>query len=189
MKSKEEIMEGLYEKRDELWKKYWKVCDEITKKEIEQYDFTGKYVKIYGTIANSNPIYMHVENNKVTYKPGDKTKERYILLQGHGFKSCFGEYTDSNYADYTQWWDTYVKLNDFLRYEEMRKTMKITPDDFSYICNSITEITKDEYYNEFRKLIKGMIDAFYKYEKDNSEIELDEEKICQYHEDARVKED
>ena len=31
--SKEKTIEDLYKEKDKLWKKYWKICDEITKKE------------------------------------------------------------------------------------------------------------------------------------------------------------
>jgi len=171
--SKEKTIEDLHKEKDKLWKKYWKICDEITKKEIEQYDFEGKYVKIYGSVSGDNPVYMHVESNSISHKPFDTKKERYIYLKGQAFKSHFGPYTDCNNVSYSQWRDEYVKLSDFLLYEEMRKTLKLKPDDFSFNCNSIVEITKDEYYNEFKKLMAGMFDAFYRYEKDNSEIGLD----------------
>ena len=187
--SKEKTIEDLHKEKDKLWKKYWKICDEITKKEIEQYDFEGKYVKIYGSVSGDNPVYMHVESNSISHKPFDTKKERYIYLKGQAFKSHFGPYTDCNNVSYSQWRDEYVKLSDFLLYEEMRKTLKLKPDDFSFNCNSIVEITKDEYYNEFKKLMAGMFDAFYRYEKDNSEIGLDQEKMRQYYEDIKVMKD
>ena len=188
--SKEKTIEDLHKEKDKLWKKYWKICDEITKKEIEQYDFEGKYVKIYGSVSGDNPVYMHVESNSISYKPFDAKKDRYIYLKGHGFKSHFGSYTDSNNVSYSQWWDEYVKLSDFLKYEEMRKALSLTPEDFSFNCNSIIEITKEEYYNEFKRLLSGIIGAFYNYEQgDLEEIELDEEKMQQYYKNSKVMKD
>lgn len=187
--SKEKTIDDLHKEKDKLWKKYWKICDEITKKEIKKYDFEGKYVKIYGSVSGDNPIYMHVESNSISYKPFDTQKDRYIYLKGHGFKSYLGPYTDSNNVRYSQWWDEYVKLADFLKYEEMRKALKLQPEDFSFNCNSIIEITKEEYYNEFKKVIGGMFDAFYKYEEGDCEIELDQEKMRQYYEDTKVMKD
>ena len=58
---KERTIDDLHKEKDKLWKKYWQICDEITKKEIKKYDFEGKYVKIYGSVSGDNPVYMHVE--------------------------------------------------------------------------------------------------------------------------------
>ena len=63
----------------------------------------------------------------------------------------------------------------------------LTQRDFNY--QKVTEITKEEYYNEFKKVIGGMFDAFYKYEEGDCEIKLDQEKMRQYYEDTKVMKD
>lgn len=177
MAKKEKTIEELRNESETLWKKYWKIRNEIIKKEISQYDFEGKYVKIYGPIPGDSPTYMHVNANKITVKPFDNNKEKQILLQGHGFSYTFGSYTDSNYTHYSQWLDEYINLENFLCMENQRKNGKLVETDYGYNRYAIVEITKEEFETAFHEMINGMSNAFNNYEaNEKPEIKFDNEK-------------
>ena len=158
---------------DELLSDIGLIKDELRCREMNKYNYEGRYIKYYDCNGDG-PTYMYVRHAFLTNRYGNSADIE-LCLQGHGFEYEIGPYTDSTYFNYSCLEDIYVNAQLLLEREEMRKSFDEKDGGMNesnkllYNSYRIVEISKAEFKEAFNEMYNRLPNLF------NEMIERDEE--------------
>ena len=158
---------------DELLSDIGLIKDELRCREMNKYNYEGRYIKYYDCNGDG-PTYMYVRHAFLTNRYGNSADIE-LCLQGHGFEYEIGPYTDSTYFNYSCLEDIYVNAQLLLEREEMRKSFDEKDGGMNesnkllYNSYRIVEISKEEFNQAFNEMYNRLPNLF------NEMIERDEE--------------
>ena len=158
---------------EELWSDIGLIKDELRCREMNKYNYEGRYIKYYGCNGDG-PTYMYVRHAFLTNRYNNSSDIE-LCLQGHGFVYEIGTYTESTYLRYAWWDDIYIKAQLLLEREQMRKSFDekdggmTESNKLLYNSYRIVEISKEEFKQAFNDMCNRLPNLF------NEMIERDEE--------------
>ena len=158
---------------DELLSDIGLIKDELRCREMNKYNYEGRYIKYYDCNGDG-PTYMYVRHAFLTNRYGNSADIE-LCLQGHGFEYEIGPYTDSTYFNYSCLEDIYVNAQLLLDGEKMRKSFDEKDGGMNesnkllYNSYRIVEISKEEFKQAFNEMYNRLPNLF------NEMIERDEE--------------
>lgn len=122
--------------RDKVYTKYNKIRERIANKYKEIFNFEGQYLKIKHSIYDDAHTYMYCERVR---KSQNINNEDVINLHGYGFEYEITQYEDDTFVHWTEWME-----RDFKTYDVINELKRIEV------------ITKNDFNNEFHKMIASM---------------------------------
>lgn len=149
-KNKTNEIKKLFSKRDEVWKKCFQEYDEYRKlindKVSEIFDFKGKFLQIQDSLFSDNPIYMLCDDISIGLN-GDRLL---VTLRGYGFTYNISDYSDFLFANLKGWFTYKIDLSG-------------TPEEIVRQYKEIKIITKEEFNENFNKMLQNLADINKKY--------------------------
>lgn len=146
-----ELEKQLKIERDKVYTKYTKIRERIANKYKEIFNFEGQYLKIKHSVYDDAHTYMYCERVR---KSQNINNEDVINLHGYGFEYEITNYDDDTFVHWTEWME-----RDFKTYDVINELKRIEV------------ITKNDFNNEFHKMIASMtkkhIDNLEYYENEN----------------------
>ena len=163
---------------EELWSDIGLIKDELRCREMNKYNYEGRYIKYYDCNGDG-PTYMYVRHAFLTNRHNNSSDIE-LCLQGHGFVYEIGTYTDATCLRYARGGDIYIKAQLLLQREKRRKSFDekdggmTESNKLLYNSYRIVEITKDEFKQAFNEICNRLPNLFNEMIKRDEEPQQDE---------------